>query len=255
MRVENAGSTLAELLAYARSLADRRIESSSGGFHGVIQDELNGSEPQAGAAAAVSPFAAPRAEAGEVLPFPPSQDPGQAAAVPPIPARPGTSANTTPGDTTTVNQGESGSPSRIPTPEEIFGENPFVENPQGQFTDAYSGQLRTYGFRSMYFATEKAALKIAEQLGGTVVQRSAIVDAGFFTQVQPNQMILLPNGRELNAGIIADFYNHGYSQSYIDRLIANEINPDGGYGNLATPVTIVRNGIVQPGAISPATST
>jgi hypothetical protein len=132
----------------------------------------------------------------------------------------------------------------IPTPEEVFGESPFVKDPRGQFFDAYSGQLRTYGFRSMYFATEAAAKKIAEQLGGTVVERSAIVGS-YFTQQEPNRMILLPNGREINAGIVADFYNHGYPQSWIDRLIANEIDPTGNYTNLANPVNIVRNGVVQ----------
>jgi hypothetical protein len=139
---------------------------------------------------------------------------------------------------------------RIPTPEEIFGESPFMVNPQGQFIDANTGELRTYGFRPMYFATASAAQKIAQQLGGTVVSRNAICNAGFFTQVQPNYMIQLPNGVEVNAGIVADFYNHGYPQSYVDRLIAREIDPDAGYHNLAVPVTTVRNGVVQPGAYS-----
>jgi hypothetical protein len=139
---------------------------------------------------------------------------------------------------------------RIPTPEEIFGESPFMANPQGQFIDANTGELRKYGFRPMYFATASAAQKVAQQLGGTVVTRNAICNAGFFTQVQPNYMIQLPNGVEVNAGIVADFYNHGYPQSYIDRLIAREIDPNAGYDNLAVPVTTVKNGVVQPGAYS-----
>jgi hypothetical protein len=141
-------------------------------------------------------------------------------------------------------------PTHIPTPEEVFGESPFMANPEGQFIDANTGELRKYGFRPMYFATASAAQKIAAQLGGTVVTRNAICNAGYFTQSQPNYMIQLPNGVEVNAGIIADFYNHGYPQSYIDRLIAREIDPDAGYGNLAVPVTSVRNGVAQPGAYS-----
>jgi hypothetical protein len=125
-----------------------------------------------------------------------------------------------------------------------------LANPEGQFIDANTGELRKYGFRQMYFATESAAQKIAQQLGGTVVARNAICNAGYFTQSQPNYMVQLPNGVEVNAGIIADFYNHGYPQSYIDRLIAREIDPAAGYENLAVPVTTVKNGAVQPGAYS-----
>jgi hypothetical protein len=42
-------------------------------------------------------------------------------------------------------------------------------------------------------------------------------------QQVPNQMIQLSDGRVVNAGLIADFYDHGYPQSYIDMLIQNEI--------------------------------
>ena len=38
----------------------------------------------------------------------------------------------------------------------------------------------------------------------------------------PNEMIKLSSGQVVNAGLIADFYNHGYPQSYIDLLIKNE---------------------------------
>ena len=135
-----------------------------------------------------------------------------------------------------------------PTPEEIFGESPFMANPIGMFTDYYTGQLRTYGFNPMYFATEEAAQILAGQLGGTVVARNAICNTGYFFQAQPNYMVQLPNGLEVNAGIIADFYNHGYPQSYVDRLIAREIDPQAGYDNLHVPVTSIRNGVAQPGA-------
>ena len=139
---------------------------------------------------------------------------------------------------------------RIPTPEEVFGASPFMNNPQGQFVDANNGQLRTYGFHPRYFATEAAAKQLAQQLGGIVVSRNAICNDGRYVQMQPNYMVQLPNGREVNAGIVADFYNHGYPQNYIDRLIAREIDPDAGYDNLAKPVTSVNNGVVQPGAYS-----
>jgi hypothetical protein len=190
---------------------------------------------------------------GAAAPVLPASTPTIAASAPPVaaPVRSGLAALSTPvivPQNGTVEAGPAPEATQPPTPESMFGENPFMENPQGQFTDAYTGELRTYGFRSMYFATDSAAEKIAQQLGGTVVKRDAILGGGFFTQVQPNNMILLPNGREINAGFIAHFYTHGYPQNYIDRLIANEVDPDAGYGNLTVPVTIVRNGVVQPGA-------
>jgi hypothetical protein len=136
-------------------------------------------------------------------------------------------------------------PTHVPTPDEIFGADPFVSNPEGTFLDWYSGQQRSYGFNRHYFATESAANILAERLGGTVVQANSILgDSGYFSQTQPNRMIRFPNGREVNAGIVASFYTHGYPQSYIDRLIANEIDPEGNYQNLATPVSIVRNGML-----------
>lgn len=141
-------------------------------------------------------------------------------------------------------------PKHVPTVEEIFGESPFVADPRGVYNDFDTGQMRTYGFRSMYFATDAAANKIAAQLGGTVVKRNAILGAGFYTQAQPNNMILLPNGREVNAGFIAHTYTHGYPQSYVDRLIAQQIDPDGGYENLNVPVNIVKNGVVQSWSLS-----
>ena len=138
----------------------------------------------------------------------------------------------------------------VPTLEEVFGESPFVADPRGVYNDFDTGQMRTYGFRSMYFATDAAAEKIAAQLGGTVVKRNAILGAGYYTQAQPNNMILLPNGREVNAGFIAHAYSHGYPQSYVDRLIAQQIDPDGGYENLNIPVNIVKNGSVQSWSLS-----
>jgi hypothetical protein len=61
-------------------------------------------------------------------------------------------------------------------------------------------------------------------LGGKVVATNAITPFGPFTQNQPNQMVQLPNGKVLNAGIIASFYDRGYSQQYINMMVANEVN-------------------------------
>jgi hypothetical protein len=82
-----------------------------------------------------------------------------------------------------------------------------------------------WNFNPIYFATRETADTVAKMLGGTVVEKNAILSApgSPFHQNQPNEMILLPNGREIYAGFVADFFNHGYPQSYIDRLIKSEV--------------------------------
>jgi hypothetical protein len=106
-----------------------------------------------------------------------------------------------------------------PTVQSVFGDNPWVANPGGQGPNGV-----TYGFNPTYFATPATAAKVAQMVGGTVVEKNAITPYGPFTQNQPNEMVQLPNGRQINAGIIASLYDHGYSQQDINRLISNEVN-------------------------------
>jgi hypothetical protein len=75
----------------------------------------------------------------------------------------------------------------------------------------------------MYFATKQTAETVAKMVGGKVVERNDILPSGPFSQMQPNQMVELPNGRVINAGLVASFYTHGYSQGYIDHMIAVEV--------------------------------
>ena len=110
-------------------------------------------------------------------------------------------------------------PTPPPTAESVFGANPWITNPGGQAPNGV-----TYGFNPIYFATPATAAKVAQMVGGKVVATNAITPFGPFTQNQPNQMVQLPNGRMINAGIIASLYNHGYSQQYINTLVANEVN-------------------------------
>ncbi|MGP8248267.1 MAG: hypothetical protein ACLQVN_27610 [Bryobacteraceae bacterium] len=59
-------------------------------------------------------------------------------------------------------------------------------------------------------------------LGGTVVATDAITSApgSPFSQSQPNLMVQLPNGAQVNAGLVAQIYTHGYPQSTINQMIA-----------------------------------
>ena len=82
----------------------------------------------------------------------------------------------------------------------------------------------TYSYNPYYFATPATAQKVAQMTGGKVLETNNIVQFGPFQQSHPNQMVELPSGRVINAGLFASFYDHGYSQPYIDRLISSEIN-------------------------------
>jgi hypothetical protein len=109
-------------------------------------------------------------------------------------------------------------PEEPPTAESVFGPNPWMTNPMGQ------GPLGVYSYNPIYFATAQTAAKVAELLGGTVVQQNSLCGASGspFQQLQPNYMVQLPNGRVTNPGLVAAYYTRGYPQSFIDRLLAIE---------------------------------
>jgi hypothetical protein len=93
--------------------------------------------------------------------------------------------------------------------------NPVGTNPDGS----------QFSYNPWYFATPQAATQVAQMLGGTVVSSNEFTAPGSpFVQQQPNLMVQMPDGRTINAGLVASFYAHGYPQSYIDTLISNEIN-------------------------------
>ncbi|HTS26746.1 MAG TPA: hypothetical protein VMH81_12800 [Bryobacteraceae bacterium] len=106
-----------------------------------------------------------------------------------------------------------------PTAQSVFGPNPWATNPTGTGPDG-----STYGYNPMYFATADTAAKVAQMVGGTVVQSNQFTgNGGSFTQQQPNLMVQLPNGHLINPGLIASFYTHGYPQSYVDQMVASEV--------------------------------
>ncbi len=87
-----------------------------------------------------------------------------------------------------------------------------------------NGPGGSYNYNPIYFATPQTAAKVAQMLGGTVLTENAITPNGPFVQNQPNQMVQLANGRVVNAGLIADMYNHGYTQQMVDGMIAGEVS-------------------------------
>jgi len=104
-----------------------------------------------------------------------------------------------------------------PTAQSLFGNNPWITNAGG------TGPGASYSYNPSYFATPQTAAKVAQMLGGTVVAQNAITPSGPFVQNQPNEMVQLANGRLVNAGLIADMYNHGYTQQTVDQMVSAEV--------------------------------
>jgi hypothetical protein len=133
---------------------------------------------------------------------------------------PGTGAPTSSSASTSSTQATSASDSSVPTPESVFGASPWLADPVGTNPDGSE-----FSYNSWYFATPQAAAQVAQMLGGNVVSSNEFTAPGSpFVQQQPNLMVQMPDGSQVNAGLVASFYAHGYSQSYIDTLISNEIN-------------------------------
>jgi hypothetical protein len=105
-----------------------------------------------------------------------------------------------------------------PTAQSVFGANPWVTDPTGTDPDGNS-----YGYNPLYFATASTAAQVAQMVGGTVVASDQLADAGGYVQSQPNEMVKLANGALINPGLVASFYTHGYSQSAVTQMIANEV--------------------------------
>jgi hypothetical protein len=81
-----------------------------------------------------------------------------------------------------------------------------------------------YALNPYYFATPQTAAKVAQMVGGTVIQANTFTpNAGAFQQQQPTLLVQLPDGRTINPGMVASFYDHGYPQSYIDMMVASEV--------------------------------
>ena len=112
------------------------------------------------------------------------------------------------------------SPVPAPTAQDVFGPAPWLNNPTGLAPDG-----TVYNYNSQYFATPQTAAAVAQMLGGTVVAVNEITSApgSNFQQQQPNQMVRLSSGALINPGLVAGFYTHGYPQSVVDQMIANEV--------------------------------
>ena len=108
---------------------------------------------------------------------------------------------------------------KVPTAEALFGAHPWLENPTGS---APNGQ--TWSYNPLYFSTRQTAEAVANMVGGTVIEQKQICPTGPLVQNQPNEMVQLANGRIINAGQFASIFTHGYPQSFVDRLVQQELS-------------------------------
>jgi hypothetical protein len=106
-----------------------------------------------------------------------------------------------------------------PTVESVFGEKPWMDSPAGSGPNGES-----WSYNPVYFATKQTAEKVAALVGGKVVEKNALTPYGPLQQGVANQMVELPNGRLINAGLFATLYTHGFNQTTLDRFIQIEIN-------------------------------
>ncbi len=108
-------------------------------------------------------------------------------------------------------------PVMAPTAESLFGPNPWITTAGG------TGPAGSYSYNKYYFATPATAAKVAQMLGGKVVATNDLTPYGPFVQNDANQMVQMPDGRLINAGIIASYYDRGWSQQSVDALVNGEI--------------------------------
>lgn len=109
-------------------------------------------------------------------------------------------------------------PNYCPTAESIFGDQVFASSPSGHGPNGTH-----WSYNPAYFATRQTAEVVAKMVGGTVFEQNAICPSGPMIQDQVNEMILLPNGKQLNAGLVADIFNHGRSQAVVDQMLKEEV--------------------------------
>ena len=132
---------------------------------------------------------------------------------------PAATTATTPAATATTPSASD--PNAVLTAEQVFGSDPWVEDPTGSGPNGVS-----FGYNPLYFATPTTAAEVAQMVGGTVVQDNEFTKntpGDPFVQQQPNEMVQLPDGALINPGLIASLYTHGLPQWEVNQAVANEV--------------------------------
>jgi hypothetical protein len=144
--------------------------------------------------------------------------PSPAAPAPAPASSPGSIGTMTPWSPTPTLPAAATTSPMAPTAQSLFGDNPWSGNAGG------IGPNGRYSYNPYYFATPQTAAKVAQMLGGKVVAMDAITPFGPFKQNEPNQMVQMPDGKLINAGLVAGFYDHGFTQQMVNKMIAAEVS-------------------------------
>ncbi len=129
----------------------------------------------------------------------------------------------------------------IPT-QNPFGPDPYLANPtQNIFAGNGSSQMVQQSLASYYYPTQQTAQTAAQLFGGTVVVQAPDAVSPF-TINQPTYMVRLPNGTEINPGIISHFYDtRSDTPAQLQQLVQDVLNG----GTMAT---------LQPNPLAHATT-
>ena len=101
---------------------------------------------------------------------------------------------------------------------DVFGPSPFVASP------TITTPFGTSGLDNIYFATQQTANIVSSFFpGSTVVQSYPIAITGTVSQNQPTLMVMLPTGISMNAGLVANFFSHGYNLGVIQGMLQTEV--------------------------------
>ena len=188
-RVSNATAPSAGAETGQKPVVQKNVQHTP--FGDVMVDELS----------ATNVFGLVTGGSGDVH----AEGPTPAAPAPPVPSGPSATAPVSLASASAM------------TAEALFGDHPWLDSPGGSGPGGSS-----WSYNPVYFATRQTAERIADLLGGKVVEQNALTPFGPLQQQVANEMIELPNGKVVNAGIIADFFAHGYPQSFVDRLLQLE---------------------------------
>lgn len=129
----------------------------------------------------------------------------------------------------------------IPT-QNPFGPDPYYSNPtQNIFAGNGSSQMIQQPLAPYCFPTQQTAQTAAKLFGGTVFVQTPD-GACPFTANQPTYMVRLPNGTEINPGIISHFYDtRSDTPAQLQQLVQDVLNG----GTMAT---------LQPNPLAHATT-
>ena len=129
----------------------------------------------------------------------------------------------------------------IPT-QNPFGPDPYLPNPtQNIFAGNGSNQMIRQPLAPYLFPTQQTAQTAAQLFGGTVVVQTPDAISPF-TLNQPTYMVRLPNGTEINPGIISHFYDtRSDTPAQLQQLVQDVLNG----GTMAT---------LQPNPLAHATT-